>query len=160
MEIKLEKLAEESIYFDKTNCYVPTSVKVKDPFNDKFKLTIVYETGSGNKDIPVVLNFKGERYLLGLAKNVPPGTVLTGKWEKIPTVEEFFKSLGEEITETTTLSLIWETGYMVSENSFAKTDELQTDIFVEVPKIDIVKYAIIGTLAVGTLALAIGIVKK
>jgi len=62
--------------------------------------------------------------------------------------------LGGTITETTTIPLTWETGYLVDETHFILTDGISTEIFVEVPGIDIMTIAVIGGVIVGVGAIA------
>jgi len=144
---------EVVIYFDRDNSYCPTSVKIDDPFDDNFKLTVIYESDTMNLDIPIVLYFKGSHYLLGTARNIPPGTGIYFTWEEVPTAREFFEALGETIEESQTYSLVWETGFMVDETHFIKTDELPVDVYVEVPKPDILTYAVLGAVGLGVLGL-------
>lgn len=155
--------AEEQpkIYFDRDNSYWPTHLKIDDPFNHNFKIGLIYESDTENKDIPLVVYFKGTHYLLSIAEDVPPGSSGYFAWAaEPPTAREFFEALGETITESTVEQLTWEIGYMVSETEFVRTDSWPTEIYVEVPKIDIVKYAIIGACVIGAAVMFLGIIKR
>ena len=150
---------EPTIYFDRDNSYWPTALKADDPFDDNFKMTVVYESDTEPKDIPLVVYFQGNRYLLAVGR-LDPGTSGYFHWaEEPPTAREFFEALGAKVEESTTFSLQWETGYMISDTEFVRTDYIPTQIYVEVPKIDIVKYALIGTCVIGAAILALGIVR-
>ena len=150
---------QPNIYFDRDNSYCPASVKIDEPFNDNFKMTIIYESNTKKLDIPLVVYFKGTHYLLGVAEGISPGTGFYFTWREPPTAKEFFEALGEEIKESTTYSLVWETGFMVDETHFVKTDEMPIDVYVEVPKIDILTYAILGAVGIGVVGLVMGLRK-
>jgi len=144
---------EPVIYFDRDNSYCPTSVKIDDPFDDNFKLAVIYESDTMNVDIPIVLCFKGSHYLLGTARDVPPRKRIYFVWEEVPTTREFFETFGETIEESQTYSLVWETGILVDDAQFIKTDELPVDVYVEVPKPDILTYAALGAIGLGVIGL-------
>jgi len=154
------KLDEPIIYFDRDNSYWPTALKADDPFDDNFKMTAVYESDTEPKDIPLVVYFRGNRILLATAR-LDPGRSTYFTWVEEPlTAREFFEEvLGAKIEESTTFSLQWETGYMISDTEFVRTDYIPTQIYVEVPKIDIVKYALVGTCVIGVAAFALGVVR-
>lgn len=153
---------DEPIYFDVANSYWPKSLKADDPFDGNFKLTINAGSMSQNRDIVVVVLYKGIHYLLGTAANVPPNSVVTLTWAEgsIPTIKEFIESLGGSITETTTLSLTWETGYRITDTTFQKTDELPTSIYVEVPSTNWLMIAVAGGIIIGVGAIGYSVLKK
>lgn len=152
--ITLVKMDEEPIYFDRENSYWPTTLKADDPFDDNFKLTTIVGAISENKDIIVAVKYKGLHYRIGVAENIPPNTTLEWTWVETPTMREFIEALGGEITETTTIPLTWETGHLVDETHFILTDAIDTDIFVEVPGIDIMLMAVVGGIIIGAGAIA------
>jgi len=152
---------DEPIYFDADNSYWPTSLKADDLFNGDFKLTINAGAMSQNRDIVVVVLYKGVHYLLGTAANVPPNSVVTMTWEDTaPTIKEFIEGLNGSITETTTLSLTWETGYRITDTTFRKTDELLASIYVEVPSTNWLMIAVAGGIIIGAAAIGYSVLKK
>jgi len=131
--LNLQRMDNTEIYFDLENSYWPVSLKADDPFNDKFKITIVVGNIGEKKDIIFAVKYRGEHYGLHIIEDVGPDSVITITWkDKPPTIKEFIESLGGQITETTTIDLTWETGYLVSENEFILTDAVDTQIYVEV----------------------------
>lgn len=159
--ISLFKLSDEPIYFDRDNSYWATNLKADDPFNGNFKLIVTVGDISENKDILVAVKYKGLHYALGIAEDVPPNQTLTMTWsETPPTIREFIESLGGEITETGTIPIAWETGYLISETQFVLTDAIDTDIYVEVAGIDMMKMAIIGGVIIGAGAIGYAMLSK
>jgi len=152
---------EEPIYFDRNNSWWPTSLRRDDPFNGDFKLTIKVGNISENKDIAILVLFRGQHFLLGRADDVSPNVTLVARWGgDPPTAGEFFEALGETIEETETLDISWEVGYLVSDTQVVITDAIETSIYVVVPGIDIMQVAIIGATVAGVGALLYGILKK
>ena len=84
---------QPNIYFDRDNSYCPASVKIDEPFNDNFKMTIIYESNTKKLDIPLVVYFKGTHYLLGVAEGISPGTGFYFTWREPPTAKEFFEMI-------------------------------------------------------------------
>lgn len=155
---------DEPISFDEANSYWPISLKADDLFDSNFKLIInVGEEMSQNRDIVIVVLYKGVHYLLGIVENVPPNSIVTMTWIEgsEPTIREFIEALGGTITETTTIALTWETGYTIDGGStFHKTDELPTSIYVEVPGTDWLTIAVVAGIVVGVGAIGYSLLKK
>lgn len=154
---------DEPISFDEANSYWPTSLKADDPFDSNFKLIVNVGEITENRDVVVVVLYKGVHYLFGVLEDVPPNSVVTAAWIEgsIPTIREFIEGLGGTIPETTTIALTWETGYTTDGGStFYKTDELPTSIYVEVPGTDWLTIAVVGGIIVGVGAIAYSVLKK
>ena len=162
--IHVDMLQEaEPISFDEANSYWPISLKADDLFDSNFKLTVNVGAMTMNRDIVVVILYKGEHYLLDILKNVPPNSIVTLTWIEgsEPTIREFIEALGGTITETTTISLTWETGYTIDDGAtFYKTDEIPTSIYVEVPGPDLLMIGVTAGIIIGTGAIVYSLVKK
>ena len=159
--MNIRNMNGEPINFDRNNSWWPTALKKDDLFNSNFKLTINVGDISEPKDVAVLILFKGIHYLIGVARGVPANQTLTLTWSgDPPTAGEFFESLGETIDESKTISLTWETGYLVSETEVVLTDTIPTEIYVEVSKLGIMELAILGAVGIGIIALTYGIIKS
>jgi len=158
----MEDCINEPISFDEANSYWPLSLKADDLFNGNFKLVINSGAMSQNRKIAVVILYKGERYLMGSLADVPPNSVVTVTWIEgsEPTIREFIESMGGTITETATISFTWEAGYLLTETSFCKMDEIPVSIYVEVPGTDWLTIAVVGGIIVGAGAIGYSLLKK
>lgn len=136
------------VSFIEVGCYMPSKVTVGVP-DDTGKLKIINNGDSGN--CAIVVELEGDYYL------VWSDNVNNGEAVELGITITFSK---EAFKESTVLNLPFKCGYLISETEMAITGEISFDIYVFVPVIDWMQYAIIGGIAVGVLIIGYMAIRK